>query len=81
MNKFIMELLVILFSNLTFGQDASSKGLEIAKAAELADVGFGSSTAELKMILRNKNGQTSERFLWHLLPVMLPSRARRYFLQ
>ena len=58
-----MVFLVILFSNLTFAQDAGQKGLEIAKAAELADEGFGSNTAELKMILRNKNGQTSERFL------------------
>ena len=63
MNKILIALLVILFSNLSFAQDAAEKGLEIAKAAELADQGFGSSTAELKMVLRNKNGQSSERFL------------------
>ena len=64
MNKILIALLVILFSNLTFAQDAAQKGMEIAKAADLADQGFGSNTAELKMILKNKNGQTSERFLY-----------------
>lgn len=44
-------------------QTAEERGLEIAKAAEKADLGFGSSTVELKMTLKNKNGQTSERYL------------------
>jgi len=39
------------------------RGLEIAKAAETADLGFKSSIVELKMVLKNKNGQTSERLL------------------
>jgi hypothetical protein len=49
--------------NLVSAQAPSERGLEIAKAAENADVGFGSSTVETKMILKNKNGQVSERYL------------------
>jgi len=44
-------------------QSAEQKGLQIAKAAEEADLGFKSSTVELKMTLTNKNGQTSQRTL------------------
>jgi hypothetical protein len=48
---------------LTQAQNAQQRGLEIAKAAEKADLGFGSSSVELKMTLKNKNGQTSSRLL------------------
>ncbi len=44
-------------------QNAEERGLQIAKAAEKADEGWGSSSVDLKMVLKNKNGQTSERFL------------------
>lgn len=44
-------------------QTDEEKGLEIAKAADLADQGFVSTIVELKMTLKNKNGQTSERSL------------------
>ncbi len=44
-------------------QSPEQKGLEIAKKAEKADEGFGSSIVQLKMLLKNKNGQTSERNL------------------
>ncbi len=44
-------------------QSAEERGLQIAKAAEQADLGFGSSKVKLKMTLKNKNGQTSERYL------------------
>ncbi|WP_142784139.1 outer membrane lipoprotein-sorting protein [Changchengzhania lutea] len=61
-----MKRAVILFTLMAFNfsvisQTPEQKGLEIAKAADLADQGFGSSTVNLKMILKNKNGQTSER--------------------
>lgn len=46
-----------------FGQSAEQKGLQIAKLAEEADKGFKSTTVELNMTLKNKNGQTSERSL------------------
>jgi outer membrane lipoprotein-sorting protein len=41
----------------------AQKGLEIAKAADKADQGWGSSTVELEMTLKNKNGQVSKRSL------------------
>ncbi|MFT6333463.1 MAG: hypothetical protein ACI86M_003713 [Saprospiraceae bacterium] len=63
MNKILIALIVIIFSIASVAQDANQKGLEIAQAADIADQGFGSSKAELKMILRNKNGQSSERFM------------------
>lgn len=44
-------------------QTPEERGLEIAKAADQADQGFNSSTVDLLMILKNKNGQTSERSL------------------
>ena len=44
-------------------QTPEERGLEIAKAAEQADLGFGSSIVQLQMTLKNKNGQTSERSL------------------
>jgi len=61
------KLIIIALSLFTYismqAQTAEEKGLEVAKAAELADEGFGSTTQELKMTLKNKNGQTSERFM------------------
>ncbi|WP_242202064.1 outer membrane lipoprotein-sorting protein [Aestuariivivens insulae] len=42
---------------------AQDRGLEIAKAAENADLGFKSSVSTLKMVLKNRNGQVSERAL------------------
>ena len=44
-------------------QSAEERGLEIAKAADKADQGFNSAIVDLKMTLKNKNGQTSERSL------------------
>ena len=39
------------------------RGLEIAQKADKADRGFQSTSVNLKMILRNKNGQVSERLM------------------
>ena len=62
-----MKKIILAFAILgTLGihaQTAEERGLEIAKAAEQADLGFNSSTVNLKMTLKNKNGQTSERDL------------------
>ncbi|MEM1338468.1 MAG: outer membrane lipoprotein-sorting protein [Bacteroidota bacterium] len=52
-----------IISTVLSAQTATEKGLQIAKAAEEADLGFGSSLVELKMTLKNKNGQTSQRYL------------------
>ncbi|TMU51064.1 outer membrane lipoprotein-sorting protein [Flagellimonas algicola] len=56
----IASVLAVVTMN---AQSAEERGLQIAKTAEKADEGFGSSIVELKMTLKNKNGQTSERFL------------------
>lgn len=62
MKKIILALAI--FSTLGINaQSAEERGLEIAKEAEQADLGFNSSTVDLKMTLKNKNGQTSERDL------------------
>jgi outer membrane lipoprotein-sorting protein len=59
MKNTILTLTLLAF----VGLSAQNDGLEIAKAAEQADLGFKSSSANLEMILKNKNGQTSERSL------------------
>jgi outer membrane lipoprotein-sorting protein len=62
-----MKKIILAFSILCtlglYAQTAEERGLEIAKAAEQADLGFNSSTVDLKMTLKNRNGQTSERLL------------------
>ena len=63
MKKLIITCIALFSIALLSAQTNEEKGLEIAKAAEKADLGFGSSTVELKMTLKNKNGQTSERYL------------------
>ena len=64
MKKIVLTIIVLAsgFSLMT-AQSAEERGLEIAKAADLADQGFESAIVELTMTLKNKNGQTSERSL------------------
>ncbi|NMH89197.1 outer membrane lipoprotein-sorting protein [Flavivirga algicola] len=62
MKKIVFVLTVLI----AFGMQAQTpeeRGLKIAKAAEQADLGFKSSMVNLKMTLKNKNGQTSQRSL------------------
>jgi hypothetical protein len=64
MKKLIINSIVVLaMSSLAIAQSPEVRGLEIAKAAEKADLGFNSFAVEIKMTLKNKNGQTSERDL------------------
>ncbi len=63
MKKSILIIAIVFASQSLLGQNAEQKGIEVAKAAEEADLGFGSSEVELTMFLKNKNGQTSERSL------------------
>lgn len=44
-------------------ENAVAKGLSIAQEMDRRDAGFGDTTAELKMILRNRAGQASTREL------------------
>ena len=62
MNKLIFTLLLI-FPLILTAQTAEEKGYQIVADAIEADRGFGSSTVDLKMVLKNKNGQISERTL------------------
>ncbi len=64
MKRTVYTFVLLLIGVLSLSaQSAEERGLEIAKAAELADLGFESSVVELQMTLKNKNGQTSERSL------------------
>ena len=64
MKRNVITLLTTVFAiALLTAQSPEERGLEIAKAAEEADLGFGSAIVELTMTLKNKNGQTSERSL------------------
>jgi outer membrane lipoprotein-sorting protein len=64
MKKLITPFALLLFAHtISFGQSPEDKGLEIAKKAEEADKGFESSKVSLKMILTNKQGQESQRYL------------------
>ena len=62
-NSFLV--VVVLFSSATtvVAQTAEEKGLQIAEEADRRDQGFGDWRAELKMILGNRHGETSEREL------------------
>ncbi|WP_242092217.1 outer membrane lipoprotein-sorting protein [Aestuariivivens sediminicola] len=60
--KNVLFTVVLSLALYTVSQ-AQDRGLEIAQAAEKADLGFKSSASNLKMVLKNKNGQVSERAL------------------
>lgn len=47
----------------TEGMTVAEKGLAVAEAADRTDDGYGDSVAELRMILTNRSGATSEREL------------------
>ncbi|AXT57513.1 outer membrane lipoprotein-sorting protein [Aquimarina sp. MMG015] len=63
MKKLILTGIALLSISMTQAQSAEERGLQIAKEADKADQGFNSSIVNLKMTLKNKNGQTSERLL------------------
>ena len=63
MKKLILLLPLILLPLDGIAQTAEEKGLAIAKEADRRDIGFGSTTANLTMILKNRHGQTSTRHI------------------
>jgi len=63
MKKTMIMAGFILIQSIVMAQSAEEKGLQIAQRAEDADKGFESSTVSLKMVLTNKQGQASERYL------------------
>jgi hypothetical protein len=50
-----------LVSNLTLAETAQEKGLAISQQVKQKDLGWTDSTADMLMILRNKQGQESIR--------------------
>ncbi|MDH3199492.1 MAG: outer membrane lipoprotein-sorting protein [Myxococcales bacterium] len=62
MNRFVALVLVVMLAPaLAVAGPAEDKGLEIAKEADRRDTGFGDTTADMIMTLRNKRGQESKR--------------------
>jgi outer membrane lipoprotein-sorting protein len=58
--KFLIIFLILSAINIT-AQTPEVKGLEIATEFDKRDSGFGDSSADLTMILRNKQGEESKR--------------------
>ena len=60
-NKLVPALLLCLLPCLAVAGTPEEQGLSIALEADRRDTGFGSYTNDVKMILRNKQGQESVR--------------------
>jgi len=54
-------LVAMFVPTLALAGPAEDKGLEIATEADRRDTGFGDTTADMLMVLRNKRGQESRR--------------------
>jgi outer membrane lipoprotein-sorting protein len=61
MKQFLTLLLLLLPCGLAMAATPEEQGLAIATEADRRDEGFGDYTADVKMILRNKQGQESTR--------------------
>lgn len=57
----ILTMTISLFATPVFAQTPEEKGLAIAVEADKRDLGWGDSTANMRMVLKNKRGDTSER--------------------
>lgn len=58
----LLALLLVLWSPLaTLAQSPEEKGLEIATEADRRDLGFGDTSSQMTMTLRNRQGQESIR--------------------
>ncbi len=63
MNKLIIFSFLSLFSAQTLALTAEEQGLQIIMEVDHRDTGFADSMANMKMILRNRNGDESIRIL------------------
>lgn len=61
--KTLISLITISMLAYPASSQAQDQGLEIAQKANLADQGFESSEVKLRMLLRNRQGQESERYM------------------
>ncbi len=64
MKRFILFWVVLLLLPVaSFSETPEEKGLAIAMEADLRDNGFGDFTSQLKMVLRNRQGESSTRVI------------------
>jgi len=67
MKKHLLPSLILITINLVaaplWAQTLEEKGLAIATETDLRDTGFGDFKAEMGMLLRNKQGEESQRFM------------------
>jgi outer membrane lipoprotein-sorting protein len=63
MKKNAVLLWLALFSNVSYAITPEQHGLEIIQEADKRDTGFGDSKADMKMILKNRQGEQSLRTL------------------
>lgn len=63
LNKIYLSFFLLSVCLASWGQTSEQRGLEIAQEADRRDQGFGDSTANMVMILKNQQGQESEREL------------------
>ena len=61
LSKVVLVFTLITSSFYSYAQSAEDKGLAIAKERKLRDTGWGDSTGNLSMILRNAQGEEVER--------------------
>lgn len=60
---FLIALVALVLAGRAYAQTAEEKGFEVAARSDRSDRGFEDSTVDLKMILRNANGQETTRSL------------------
>ena len=59
--KVVLVFALMAYSLASYAQSAQEKGLAIAKERKLRDMGWGDSTGDMSMILRNAQGSEVER--------------------
>lgn len=63
MRRFAKIILCLVIGVNAYAQTPEQRGLEIAQEADRRDLGFGDSRADMIMVLKNKQGQSSTRKL------------------
>ncbi|NOR69018.1 MAG: outer membrane lipoprotein-sorting protein [Methylomarinum sp.] len=63
MNRLIIFAFLTLFGGQVLALTAEEQGLQIIQEVDRRDTGFGDSQSDMKMVLRNRNGDESIRIL------------------
>ena len=63
MKSLVITLIAAIAAISIQAQSSEEKGLQIAKEADAIDQGFESSSVSLTMVLKNKQGQETQRLL------------------